>query len=115
MIAVAVAVFVKIPNVGRASIVVAGIAAIVAVILAFNHRRKVLSDYERQLNPKRAEFTQTLEKQFAKAIDSFCAEMAKKFRSLNEICQTRMRRYQPSFERANELETKLAELKPRIG
>ena len=115
MIAVAVAVFVKIPNVGRASIVVAGIAAIVAGILAFNHRRKVLSDYERQLNPKRAEFTQTLEKQFAKAIDSFCAEMAKKFRSLNEICQTRMRRYQPWSERASELETKLAELKPRIG
>ena len=114
-IAAAVAVFVKIPNVGRAAVVVAGFAAILAVVLAFNHRRKVLSDYERQLNPKRVEFTQTLEKQFAKAIDSFCAEMAKKFRSLNEICETRMRRYQPSSERANELETKLAELKPRIG
>ena len=99
---------------GRA-VVIAGFAATVAIILAFNHRRKVLSDYERQLNPKRAEFTQTLEKQFAKAIDSFCAEMAKKVQSLNEICQTRMRHYQPSAEQANELETKLAELKPRVG
>src|SRR5437016_9330662 len=101
--------------VATSSLVIAGIGGITAIFLAFNHRRKVLDDYERQLNPKRVEFTQTLEKQFAKAIDSFCAEMAKKFRSLNEICQTRMRRYQPWSERASELETKLAELKPRIG
>jgi len=83
--------------------------------LAFNHRRKVLRDYERQLSPKRTEFTQTLEKQFAKAIDSFCAEMAKKFRSLSEICQTRLRRYQPWSRRADDLEPKFAELKSRLG
>ena len=103
------------PIIAVAALLVAGVGAIAAIFLAFNHRRKVLRDYERQLSPKRTEFTQTLEKQFAKAIDSFCAEMAKKFRSLSEICQTRLRRYLPWSEHADELETKLTELKSRLG
>ena len=109
------AAFVKIPNVSRASAIIAAVAAICAIVLAFNHRRKVLRDYERQLDPKRTEFTQTLEKQFARAIDSFCGEMSKKFRSLDEICQNRLRRYQPWWARAEELETRLGELTSRIG
>jgi hypothetical protein len=103
------------PIAAMAALVVAAIGVIAGIFLAFNHHRKVLRDYERQLSPKRTEFTQTLEKQFAKAIDSFCAEMAKKFRSLSEICQTRLRHYQPWSERADELETKLTELKSRLG
>ena len=116
IIAGTVAVFTKTQSVVAASgLVVAGIGGITAIFLAFNHRRKVLRDYERQLSPKRTEFTQTLEKQFAKAIDSFCAEMAKKFRSLGEICQTRLRRYQPWSRRADDLEPTFAELKSRLG
>jgi len=41
--------------------------------------------------------------------------MAKKFRSLGEICQTRLRRYQPWSRRADDLEPKFAELKSRLG
>ncbi len=116
IIAGTVAVFTKTQSVVAASaLVIAGIGGITAIFLAFNHRRKVLHDYERQLSPKRTEFTQTLEKQFAKAIDSFCAEMAKKFRSLGEICQTRLRRYQLWSRRADDLEPKFAELKSRLG
>jgi len=116
IIAGTVAVFTKTQSVVAASaLVIAGIGGITAIFLAFNHSRKVLRDYERQLSPKRTEFTQTLEKQFAKAIDSFCAEMAKKFRSLSEICQTRLRRYQPWSRRADDLEPKFAELKSRLG
>jgi len=116
IIAGTVAVFTKMQSaVAASALVIAGIGGITAIFLAFNHRRKVLRDYERQLSPKRTEFTQTLEKQFAKAIDSFCAEMAKKFRSLSEICQTRLRRYQPWSRRADDLEPKFAELKSRLG
>ena len=116
IIAGTVAVFTKTQSVVAASaLVIAGIGGITAIFLAFNHRRKVLRDYERQLSPKRTEFTQTLEKQFAKAIDSFCAEMAKRFRSLSEICKTRLRRYQPWSRRADDLEPKFAELKSRLG
>ena len=116
IIAGTVAVFTQMQSaVATSALVIAGIGGITAIFLAFNHRRKVLRDYERQLSPKRTEFTQTLEKQFAKAIDSFCAEMAKKFRSLSEICQTRLRRYQPWSRRADDLEPKFAELKSRLG
>jgi GTPase SAR1 family protein len=116
IIAGTVAVFTKTQSVVAVSaLVIAGIGGITAIFLAFNHRRKVLRDYERQLSLKRTEFTQTLQKQFAKAIDSFCAEMAKKFRSLSEICQTRLRRYQPWSRRADDLEPKFAELKSRLG
>src|SRR5437870_7848754 len=101
--------------VAASALVIAVIGGITAIFLAFNHQRKVLRDYERQLSPKRAEFSQTLEKQFAKSIVSFCTEMAKKIRSLGEICQTRLRRYQPWSERADELETKLTELKSGLG
>ena len=115
LVAAAVAALVKMSNLTRPALIVAGIGATLAIVLAFNHRRRVLRDYERQLDPKHTEFTQTLEKQFAKAIDSFCAEMANKFRSLSEICQTRLQRYRPSLERVDELQTKFSELKSHLG
>ena len=116
-IAGAVAVFARARSAtaAMAALMVAGIGVVLAVFLAFNPRRKVLRDYERQFSPKRTEFSKTLEKQFAKAIDAFCAEMAKKFRNLSEICQTRRRRYEPWSQRAEELQTQLTELKPRLG
>ncbi len=116
-IAGAVAFFARARNETAAigALIVAGIGAVLAIFLTFNHRRKVLRDYERQLSPKRTEFSQNLEKQFAKTIDAFCAEMAKKFQDLKEICQTQRRRYEPWSQRAEELETKFTELKPRLG
>lgn len=116
-VAGAVAVFARARSEAAAmgALIVAGIGAVLAIFLAFNHRRRVLRDYERQLSPKRTEFSKNLEKQFAKAIDAFCAEMAKKFQDLKEICQTQRRRYEPWSQGAEELQTKFTELKPRLG
>jgi len=111
LIAGLVAFFAKIPVMTRVSIGIAVTGALAAVVLALNHRRKVLRECEQQLNPKQAEFTRRLEKEFTNAIDSFCGEMADKFRNLTHLCQDRQRRYQPWSERAIELETKLRELK----
>ena len=116
-IAVAVGILVRAQNETTAlgALIAAGVGVSLAIFLAFHHRRKVLRDYERQLSPKRAEFSKNLEKEFAKAIDAFCAEMAKKFQDLKEICQTQRRRYEPWSQRAEELQTKLTKLKPRLG
>jgi hypothetical protein len=95
--------------------VAAGVAALLAIFLAFNHRRKVLGTYQRQLSPKRAEFSQTLEQQFAKAINAFCTEMAKKLQELRQICQRGLERYQPWSQRVEELQAKLNDMKPRLG
>jgi len=94
---------------------VAAIGLLIILFLAFNHRRKVLRDYERELDPKRTEFKQALEAQFGKAIDSFCAEMGKRFQNLSDICRTRRARYEPWSQRIDVLQTKFTELKPRLG
>ncbi len=95
--------------------VVGAIGFILVIFLAFNHRRKILRDYERELDPKRPEFKQALESQFGKAIDSFCAEMSKRFQKLADICQTRRTRYEPWSRGIAEVQTKFAELKARLG
>ena len=95
--------------------VLTGVAALLAIFLAFNHRRSVLRTYQRQLSPKRAEFSQNLEQQFAKAMDAFCADIAKKFQDLREICQSRLGRYEPWSRHAEGLRAKLDGLKLRLG
>ncbi len=111
------AVLLKTQNVSTA--IGAGIVAVLgllcAIFLAFTHRRKILGDYERELDPKRPEFKQALESQFGKAIDSFCAEMAKRFQTLSDICQKRRARYDPWSNQIADLQTKFAAVKPRLG
>ena len=94
---------------------VAAAGAIVLIIVAIGHRRKILADYEHELNPRRTEFKEALEQQFGKAIDSFCAEMAKRFQSLKDICQSDRMRYEPRVQRIDELEARFASLKSRLG
>ena len=72
-----------------------------------------MRDYERQFSPKRTEFPKP-SRQFAKAINAFCAELAKEVPQLRN-CQTRRRRYEPWSQRAEELQANLTELKPRLG
>ena len=98
---------------GAAAVAAIGLLAI--IFLAFNHRRKILRDYERELDPRRTEFKQALEAQFGKAIDSFCGEMGQRFQNLSDICRTRRARYEPWSQRIDALQTKFAELKPRLG
>lgn len=100
-------------TIGAAGIAVAGL--LLAIYLAFNHRSRVLRDYEHELDPKRPEFKQALESQFGKAIDSFCAEMSKRFQILREKCQAQRARYEPWSSRAAEVQTKFAKIKPRLG
>jgi len=94
---------------------IAAIGLIFVIFLAFDHRRKILSDYERELDPKRPEFKQALESQFGKAIDSFCVEMSKRFQKLADICQTRRARYEPWSQSIAEVQIKFDELKSRLG
>jgi len=103
------------PNVGIgcAAIAVGGI--LLVIFLAFNHRRQVLRAYERELDPKQQQFKQTLENQFGKAIDSFCAEMSRRFQTLANICQTQRALYEPWSQCVEQLQKKFAELKPRLS
>jgi len=100
------------------TIAAAGIAVaalLFAIYVAFNHRHRILRDYEHELDPKRPEFKQALESQFGKAIDSFCAEMSQRFQVLRENFQKRRDRCKPWSVQVEELQTKFAALKPRLG
>ncbi len=99
--------------IGAAGIAIVGL--ICTVCLAFNHRRRILRDYECELDPKRAEFKQALESQFGKVVDSFCAEMVKRFQMLADICQKQRALYEPWSRRNADLQKKFDELKPRLG
>jgi small GTP-binding protein len=99
--------------IGAAGIAIVGL--ICTVCLAFNHRRRILQDYERELDPKRAEFKQALESQFGKTVDSFCAEMAKRFQTLADICQRQRARYEPWSRQIADLQKNSDELRPRLG
>ncbi|HJT46496.1 MAG TPA: dynamin family protein [Chthoniobacterales bacterium] len=88
---------------------------LLSVFLAFNHRRNIFAAYEVELDPKRPEFKQALELQFGKAIDSFCAEMSKRFETLVGICEKRRARYEPWSHQVEELRAKFAALKPRLS
>lgn len=103
------------PTIAISSAAVVVIGLVLIILLAFNHRRRILRDYERELDPKQTEFRQALEGQFGKAIDSFCEEMAKRFQRLSEVCHAQHARYEPWSAQVNELQKKFAALKPRLG
>jgi hypothetical protein len=103
------------PTIAIGAAAATAIGLLLIIFLVFNHRRKILRDYERELDPKQAEFRQALEGQFGKAIDSFCAEMAKRFQNLSEVCRTQRANYEPWSAQLNELQKEFAELKPRLG
>jgi GTPase SAR1 family protein len=103
------------PTIAIGAAAAAAIGLLLIIFLVFNHRRKILRDYERELDPKQTEFRRALEGQFGKAIDSFCAEMAKRFQSLGEVCRAQRANYEPWSAQLNELQKKFAELKPSLG
>ncbi len=102
-------------NVSIVAGAVAAVALIVLIVSAIVHRRKILRDYEEELNPRRTEFKNALDQQFGRAIDSFCGEMAKRFQNLKDICQRERSRYEPRQQRSDELQTRFAGLKSRLG
>jgi GTPase Era involved in 16S rRNA processing len=100
------------------SLIAASVAALGAgtlIGLAISHRRKILRDYEQELNPRRTEFKGALEQQFGRAIDSFCSEMAKRFQNLKDICRHERERHEPRVQRIDDLQTNFASLKSRLG
>jgi tRNA U34 5-carboxymethylaminomethyl modifying GTPase MnmE/TrmE len=103
------------PKIAMAAALVGALSVLLIFFFILNHRRKVVRDYERELDPKQTEFRKALEGQFAKAIDSFCEEMSKRFQNLRDVCRTQRTSYEPWLEQVNELQKKFAELKPRLG
>ncbi len=90
--------------------IVALSAAAVGTFVAFGRRRKVLAEYHRQMEAKRAELVAAIEQQLRHAIDLFYAEISSVFQPLRAFCAAEHKRYDPLLDRVRELEKIFADL-----
>jgi small GTP-binding protein len=95
--------------------IVAASAFVAGTFVAFGRRRKILSEYHRQMESKREELIAAIEQQLQHAIDLFYAEIGSAFQPLRAFCAAERKRYDPLLNRVREIEQSLAELIADLG
>jgi len=95
--------------------IVAASAVVVGTFVAFGRRRKILSEYHRQMDAKREELVAAIEQQLQHAIDLFYAEIGSVFSPLRAFCAAERRRFDPLLSRVREVEKTLAVLSAEIA
>ena len=95
--------------------IVAASAVVVGTFVAFGRRRKILSEYHRQMDAKRGELVAAIEQQLQHAIDLFYAEIGSVFSPLRAFCAAERRRFDPLLSRVREVEKTLAVLSAEIA
>jgi GTPase SAR1 family protein len=95
--------------------VVAASAVIAGTFVAFGRRRKILSEYHRQMEAKRVELVAAIEQQLQHAIDLFYAEIGSVFSPLRAFCAAERKRFDPLLTRVREVEKTLAVLSSEIA
>ncbi len=88
--------------------VLAASAAVIGTILAVTQRRKILTAYHQQMEARRVELVQTIERQLNHAINLFYTEVSTAFQPLAAFCTTQRRVHEPLLNRAQELERSFA-------
>ncbi|MDQ6809121.1 MAG: hypothetical protein M3Z64_06810, partial [Verrucomicrobiota bacterium] len=95
--------------------VLAASAAVIGTVVAFSQRRKILNAYEREMDKKRTELTQAIERQMEHAIALFYKEIGVAFQPLSAFCTAERERYEPLVKRADALKTALSRITFRLG
>jgi GTPase SAR1 family protein len=95
--------------------IVAASAVVVGTFVAFGRRRKILSEYHRQMDAKREELVAAIEQQLQHAIDLFYTEIGSVFSPLRAFCAAERRRFDPLLSRVREVEKTLAVLSAEIA
>jgi GTPase SAR1 family protein len=95
--------------------IVAASAFVAGTFVAFGRRRKILSEYHRQMELKREELVASIEQQLRHAIDLFYAEIGSVFSPLRAFCAAERKRYDPLLARVREVENNLALLSSEIA
>ena len=95
--------------------IVATSAFVAGTFVAFGRRRKILSEYHRQMELKREELVAAIEQQLRHAIDLFYAEIGSVFSPLRAFCAAERKRYDPLLARVREVENNLAVLSSEIA
>jgi ethanolamine utilization protein EutP (predicted NTPase) len=95
--------------------VLAASAAVIATIVAFSQRRKILRTYEQQMEARRSELLEAIEQQLNHAIDLFYKEVSTAFQALSAFCVAHRRTCEPFLHRAEELQRSFVGLASRLS
>ncbi|MBA3832953.1 MAG: dynamin family protein [Chthoniobacterales bacterium] len=90
--------------------IVAASAFIAGTLVAFGRRRKILSEYHRQMDAKREELVAAIDQQLRHAVDLFYAEIGVVFEPLRAFCASERKRYEPLLSRVREVEKTFGQL-----
>ena len=92
--------------------IVAASAFVAGTLVAFGRRRKILSEYHRQMELKREELVAAIEQQLHHATDLFYGGV---FQPLRAFCASERKRYDPLLNRVREIEKTFAELSGELS
>ena len=95
--------------------VVAASAFVAGTFVAFGRRRRIFSEYHRQMELKREELVGEIEQQLQHAVDLFYAEIGSVFSPLRAFCAAERKRYDPLLARLRDVERNLALLSNEIA
>ena len=95
--------------------VLAASAAVIATIVAFSQRRKILRTYEQQMEARHSELMQAIEQQLNHAIDLFYKEVSTAFQPLSAFCVAQRRTCEPFLYRAEDLQRSFVGLASRLS
>jgi small GTP-binding protein len=90
--------------------IVAASAAVIGGFVAFGRRKKILSEYHRQMEFKREELVAAIEQQLQHAVDLFYGEIDALFQPLRAFCAAERKRYDPFLARVRESEKSFGQL-----
>lgn len=95
--------------------IVAASAFIAGTLVAFGRRRKILSEYHRQMEAKREELVAAIEQQLRHAVDLFYTEIGAVFAPLRAFCAAERKRYDPLLHRVREIEKTFGQLSSELA
>jgi hypothetical protein len=94
--------------------ILAASAAVIGSIMAVIQRRKILVTYEQQMETKRAELMQTVERQLIRAIETFYRDISAALQPLAAFCTAQRRVHEPFLARAEDIYQALKNLLSRM-
>jgi hypothetical protein len=94
--------------------ILAASAAVIGSIMAVIQRRKILATYEQQMETKRAELMQTVERQLIRAIETFYRDISAALQPLAAFCTAQRRIHEPFLARADDIYQALKSLLSRM-
>jgi small GTP-binding protein len=94
---------------------VASVAALTGTVYAVWRRRKILHEYQDQMNEKRQELSRAVETQLKHAIDAFYKEVSQILSPLESFCEAEAKRHLPLKDQVAYLDETIGTIKTELG